>query len=118
MARTKLDGGTLSISLSLPEAIFSFHGDFHIPLAHITAAYVSTLKDLQLQWRLLGTGAGSLMTGGIFTSADGIVFCDVHGGDECLVIETRDERFHRLAFTLDGGQDPHEAARSISASRS
>jgi hypothetical protein len=115
MARVTLDDAALSISLSLPEAIFSFHGNFHIPLQHVTAAYVSNLQDLQLEWRLLGTGAGSLMTGGIFTTPDGIIFCDVHGRDTCLVIETRDERFRRLAFTLDDGEDPGAIARLITA---
>ncbi len=113
MARVTLDAGTLSVRLSLPEAIFSFHGDFNIPLSHVTGAYASTLQDLQLEWRLLGTGAGTLMTGGIFTAQDGMIFCDVHGRSDCLVIETRDERFRRLAFTLDDGEEPGEAARLI-----
>lgn len=115
MARVTVDGGTLRVRLSLPEVIFSFHGDFSIPLEHVTRAYAGTLHDVQLEWRLFGTGAGALMTGGIFTTPDGIIFCDVHGRSECLVIETRDERFRRLAFTLDHGQDPSETARLISA---
>lgn len=114
MARVALEGGTLSVRLSLPEAIFSFHGNFNIPLSHITGAYATTLQNLQLKWRLLGTGAGTLMTGGIFTAEGGTIFCDVHGCSDCLVVETRDERFRRLAFTLDDGEDPSETARLIS----
>jgi hypothetical protein len=113
MAHVTLDQGMVNVSLSLPEQMFSFHGSFHIPLAHVTNAYVSSLSDLELQWRLFGTGAGSLMTGGIFTTPEGIIFCDIHGQRDCLVIETQGERFRRLAFTLDKGQDPNAIAHQI-----
>jgi hypothetical protein len=116
MAHVTLDEGILSVTLSLPEQLFSFHGSFHIPLAHVTNAYVSSLNDLELQLRLLGTGAGSLMTGGIFTTPEGIIFCDVHGQRDCLVIETQNERFRRLAFTLDKDQDPNALAHQITSS--
>jgi hypothetical protein len=103
----------LNVKMTLPEQLFSFHGSFHIPLAHVTNAYVSSLSDLELKWRLKGTGAGSVMTGGIFTTPEGIIFCDIHGQRDCLVIETQGERFRRLAFTLDEGQDPNAIAHEI-----
>ena len=106
----------VNVTMSLPEQLFSFHGSFHIPLAHVTKAYVRSLRDLELQWRLLGTGAGSLMTGGIFTSPEGVIFCDIHGQGDCLVLETQNERFRRLAFTLDKNQDPNVIAQEITKS--
>lgn len=113
MAHVTLDESTANVTLSLPEEIFTFHGSFHIPIAHVTNAYVSSLRDLELAWRLFGTGAGSLMTGGIFTTPHGIIFCDVHGQGDCLVIETQGERFPRLAFTLDKDQNANAIAHEI-----
>jgi hypothetical protein len=113
MAHVTIANGAVHVTMSLPEQIFSFHGSFEIPLAHVTNAYVSSLHDLELKWRLVGTGAGSVMTGGIFTTAQGTIFCDIHGSRDCLVIETNGERFPRLAFTLDERQDPNDIAHQI-----
>ena len=113
MARVTLGKDVVDVTMSLPEEIFSFHGSFRIPLAHVTNAYASRLEELRLKWRLLGTGAGSLMTAGIFTSDEGVIFCDVHGSHDVLVIETRGERFPRLAFTLDDDRNPDAVAREI-----
>jgi hypothetical protein len=113
MARVNFTNGHLSISLSLTEQIFSFHGPFHIPLAHVTQASVGDRRDLALTWRVLGTGAGSLMTAGIFTTPHGVIFCDFSGERDCLVLQTRGETFPRLAFTLDDDQDPAAIARDI-----
>ena len=99
--------------MSLLEQVLAFHGSFRFPLAHVTNAYVSNRHDLELQWRLLGTGAGSLKTAGIFTTPDGIIFCDLTGNGNYLVIETRGERFARLAFTLDSAQEPGAMAEDI-----
>lgn len=115
MARVSIADGILNVDLSLAEAVFAIHGSFRIPLAHVTNAYVGNLRDLGLQLRLFGTGAGAVMTGGIFTTAEGIIFCDVHGTYDCLVIETRGERFPRLAFTLD--QDLQAVASEINHAR-
>ena len=113
MARVAFDGGNLTVAVSFLETIASFHGAFKIPLDHVTNAQVSNLRDLHLRWRLLGTGAGTLMTAGIFTTAEGIIFCDLSGERDCLVLETRGERFPRLAFTLDDGADPRAVADEI-----
>ena len=113
MARVTLDAGTLSVRLLLPEAIFSFHGEFNIPLSHVTGAYASTLQDLQLRMAAARHGSRNADDGRHLHSAGRTTFCDVHGRSDRLVIETRDQRFRRLAFTLDDGEEPGEAARLI-----
>ncbi|MHB8141990.1 MAG: hypothetical protein ACYDHD_12205, partial [Vulcanimicrobiaceae bacterium] len=77
MASVTIEGDELLIAMSLLDEVLSFHGSFRMPLTHVTNAHVSSAGDLELRWRLLGTGAGSLKTAGIFTTPQGIVFCDL-----------------------------------------
>src|ERR1700683_5209417 len=99
MAKVDIQGDALVIQLSLLDKMLAFHGSFHIPMAHVTNAYVSNFEELGLEFRLLGTGLGMIKDAGIFTNAEGVIFCDVHGAADCLVIETHGERFPRIAVT-------------------
>ena len=101
------------------DQFLALHGSLQIPLEKITSAYVSTRKELHLRWRLLGTGAGSLMTAGRFTDDEGnVLFCDLSGSADadCLVIETSDFEFAKIALTMAGGVSPDDVAHAISRS--
>lgn len=113
MADVKIENDALTIKLSLLDALLAFHGSFHIPLEHVTNAYVSDFEDLELQYRLEGLNWGLLKAAGIFTNPQGLIFCDVGGEGDCLVIETRGERFQRIAVQLPAGQDPNAVAHEI-----
>lgn len=91
----------------------SFHGSFHIPLAHVTNAFVSDFEDLELQYKLAGTNLGFLKAAGIFANPEGLIFCDVAGKGDVLVIETRGERFPRIAVELPGNEDANALAHEI-----
>jgi hypothetical protein len=112
VATVTIDDGTLNIKLSLMDSLLAFHGSFHIPLAHVTNAYVSDFEDLELQYDIKGTNFGLLQTAGIFANPQGLIFVDIGDGD-CLVIETRGERFPRIAVQLPDGQDPNALAHEI-----
>jgi hypothetical protein len=112
LATVTIDDGTLNIKLSLMDSLLAFHGSFHIPLAHVTNAYVSDFEDLELQYDLRGTNFGLLKTMGVFANPQGLIFVDVGDGD-CLVIETRGERYPRIAVQLPSGQDPNALAHQI-----
>lgn len=112
MADVKIEGDALTIKLSLLDQILAFHGSFHIPLSHITNAYVSDLEDLELQYRLEGTNWGLIKSAGVFANPQGLIFVDVGQGD-CLVIETRGERYPFIAVQLSGGQDANAVAHEI-----
>jgi hypothetical protein len=113
VATVKIEAGNLDIKLSLLDRLLTFEGAFHIPLTHVTNAYVSEYEELELQYNLAGTNLGWLKTVGVFASPDGIVFCDITGDADCLVIETRGERFPRIAVQLPEGQDPNALAHQI-----
>jgi hypothetical protein len=113
MATVKLEAGNLDIKLSLLDRLLTFEGAFRIPLAHITNAYVSAYEELELQYNLGGTNLGLLKTVGVFASPAGVIFCDITGDADCLVIETRGERFPRIAVQLPDGQDPNAIAHEI-----
>jgi hypothetical protein len=101
----------LDIKLSLVDLLLAFESSFHIPLSHITNAYVGSLEDLELQYDLMGH-IGFIRTVGLFASPAGLIFADVGEGD-CLVVETRGERFPRIAVQLSGGADPNALAHEI-----
>jgi hypothetical protein len=112
-AEVKIQGDSLDIKISLIDQLLGFHGSFHIPLAHVTNAYVSSFEDLELQYKLEGTNAGYYKTVGVFGSPEGLIFADVTGGRDCLVIETLGERFPRIAVQLPTSEDPNEVAHAI-----
>ena len=111
MAKVTIDNDVLNIELSLLDQFLAFHGSFHIPLSHVTNAYVSDLEDLELQYDLRGTNLGLMKTAGVFANPQGLIFVDVGQGD-CLVVETRGERFPRIAVRLSDG-DPNTLAHEI-----
>lgn len=117
MAEVRIENGTLSINLSLFDQMMAFHGSFHIPLSHVTNAFVSDFEDLELQYRLEGTNWGLVKSAGVFANPQGLIFCDVAGQGDCLVIETQGERFGRIAVQLPKGEDinalAHEICRAI-----
>ena len=113
MANVKIEGDALIIKLSLIDSMLAFQGSFHIPLSHVTNAYVSDLEDLQLQYKLDGTNWGLIKSAGVFANPEGLIFVDVSDGD-CLVVETRGERYPRIAVQVsDANALAHEIMRAI-----
>ena len=116
VAKVIVDGDHLDIKLSLMDQLLSWHGSFHIPLAHVTNAYVSSWEDLELQYRLDGTYIlDFIKAAGVFANPEGLIFADVGGGRDCLVIETRGERYPRIAVDLPAGENPNALAHAIIA---
>jgi hypothetical protein len=113
VADVKIENETLTIKLSMLDALLTFHAAFQIPLAHVTNAYVSSFEDLELQYRLEGLNLGMIKAAGVFANPSGLIFCDVSGGGDALVIETHGERFPRIAVQLPNGQDPNALAHQI-----
>lgn len=97
MAEVTITGDALDIKIALLDRLLSFHGSFRIPLEHVTNAYVSSFEDLQLQYKLEGTNFGMFAAAGVFGTPTGMTFVDVADARDRLVIETRAERFPRIA---------------------
>jgi len=113
MTSVKLIDDHLEINLSLFDKLLALHGSLHIPLAHVTNAYVSSFEDLQIQFKLEGTNFGYLKTAGVYANPSGLIFCDVSGFHDCLVIETQGERFPKIAVQLRADDDPNAVAHEI-----
>jgi len=113
VAHVEIEGDKLVIRLSLLDRLLTYHGVFEMPLSHITNAYVSDFEDLQLQYKLEGTNWGIGKSVGVFTNPQGVIFVDVGGEGDCLVIETRGERFQRFAVELPSGEDTNALAHEI-----
>lgn len=115
MAKVVLGSDAVDVQISLVDAALGYHGSFHIPLTHITNAFVSSFEELELQYELEGTNWGFYKSVGVFANPNGLIFVDVTGGRDCLVLEMRGERFPRLAVTLHKDQDPNALAHQILA---
>jgi hypothetical protein len=113
VAKVVFQDESLEIDISLIDRLLGFHGSFHIPLAHVTNAYVSSLEGLELQYKLEGTNAGFYKSVGVFANPEGLIFVDASGARDCLVVEMRGERFPRIAVQLPEGEDPNQLAHTI-----
>jgi len=106
VAKVVFQDESLEIDISLIDRLLGFHGSFHIPLAHVTNAYVSSLEGLELQYKLEGTNAGFYKSVGVFANPEGLIFVDASGARDCLVVEMRGERFPRIAVATPRGRRP------------
>jgi hypothetical protein len=113
VANVFIRGDRLEIKLSLIDQALGFHGSFDLPLSHVTNAFSSSLEDLELEYNIAGTNLGFLKTVGIFANPQGLIFVDAGGDRDCLVIETRGERFPRIAVQLGDDRDPNALAHEI-----
>jgi hypothetical protein len=113
VADVRIQDDVLVIDISLIDMVLGFHGSFRIPLSHVTNAFVSSFEDLELEYKLEGTHFGLYKSVGVFGSPDGLIFVDASGARDCLVIETRGERFPRIAVQLPEGEDPNALAHTI-----
>lgn len=115
MASVKMQDGKLFIKLSFLDSFLVADTSFEMPLSHVTNAYVSDYEDLELQYRLEGTNWGLLKSVGVFANPQGLIFVDVAGERDCLVIEMRGERFPRIAVQLAAHEDTNALAHQIMA---
>lgn len=113
MADVFIENGVVKVKLSLLDRLLALHGSLEIPLAHITNAYVADFEDLELQYRLEGTNWGLIKAAGVFANPQGLIFCDVAGEGDCLVLETQGERYPHVAVQLPKGMDANALAHEI-----
>jgi hypothetical protein len=113
VAEVRFQDDSLVVDISLVDRLLGFHGSFHIPLAHVTNAFVSGFEDLELQYKLEGTNLGFYKSVGVFANPEGLIFVDAAGARDCLVIELRGERYPRIAVQLPDGEDPNQVAHAI-----
>ncbi|HEY4441943.1 MAG TPA: hypothetical protein VGN14_15905 [Candidatus Elarobacter sp.] len=113
MAKVSIEDGVVVVHLSLVDEVLGLHGSFRIPLTHVTNAFVSAFEDLELQYKLEGINFGFYKSVGVFTNPQGLIFVDASGGRDCLVIDTRQERYPQIAVQLPKGDDPNALAHAI-----
>jgi hypothetical protein len=113
VAKVRFEDDSLVVDIALVDRLLGFHGSFHIPLAHVTNAFVSSFEDLELQYKLEGTNLGFYKSVGVFANPEGLIFVDATGARDCLVIEMRGERYPRIAVQLPDGEDPNQLAHTI-----
>jgi len=103
----------LEITFSLVDRLLGFDGKLDVPYAHVTNAYVSGFEDLELQYNIQGTNFGFYKSVGVFANPEGLIFVDAAGDRDCLVLETRGERYPRIAVELRRDEDPNAIAHEI-----
>jgi len=112
VAKVVFQDESLEIDISLIDRLLGFHGSFHIPLAHVTNAYVSSLEGLELQYKLEGTNAGFYKSVGVFANPEGLIFVDASGARDCLSLRCAESASSHRGATPEG-EDPNQLAHTI-----
>jgi hypothetical protein len=116
MAKIAISDGTLTVELSPTDKVWSMHGTFHIPLAHITGAETITESGWHFAWnKIIGTNAPGIKIAGTYFTGDGIVFCDFGSGQNCVQLSTQHEFYKKLIVELDPDQDHDAIVAQINA---
>lgn len=114
MARVKVDGSNLVVTMSTWEKILTYKGDMIIPLANVQGATEDpTFMNDSLVFRTRGAiGVPGLFSYGVFAKKGDRIFTSWRRGQNVLVIELKNQKWNRLAL---GNSSAKLLARDISA---
>jgi len=114
MAAIAIESTNVQLRLSNLDRLWAFHGSLQIPLTHIVSAHVEDENGWHHMWRkLVGTDAPGLKMAGTFFLPGGLAFLDYADGRNCVVLETRHERYKYVIVQLDRGDDPDALVAEI-----
>lgn len=114
MAHVVLDEASVHINLSFGEMLLAAHGSVNLPYEHIAGARVESETGWNHMWRkMYGTNAPGIKMAGVFWLDGGMAFLDYKSGDNCLVIETKNESFKTVIVEPDFGEDAAALAEAI-----
>lgn len=114
MVNVRLEDDAVVVELSPVEKFLALHGSLRIPYEHITGVRVEDENGWKRMWgKLAGTNFPPYKIAGTFFGDGGLVFCDYRDGQNCLVIETRDETY-RTVYIQPTGQDVSALADRLS----
>ena len=104
--------GKLQVNVRGADKVWALKGSLEIPLEHITGIRLDPeiAKGYWHGWRLPGTNLPGVITAGTYYQDGQKVFWDVHHPERALVIELRDESYHRLVVEV---ADPEAAVALI-----
>jgi hypothetical protein len=92
--------------------LWTLRDRLEIPLSHIT--HVRRNPGLMLGWfdrlKVAGAHLPGLLSAGTFYGGGGLDFWDVADPDRAIIVELRNERYHRLVVEV---ADPDEAVRRL-----
>jgi hypothetical protein len=116
MARVFLSESTLHIELSTLDKVFSVHGSFAIPLAHVAGASTTKPPSFWASLKIIGTNFPfGKMAGSYFYHGDAAFF-DFHGTEESiLVVNLTSEAYKHLYIRIEAPATPEAVATAIRA---
>jgi hypothetical protein len=115
MAEIQVEGGQVSIHLSVPEKIGALHGDLHFPVSAVRAVRVVDKPFSEVEGiRSPGTGVPGLIALGTYRAHGSRHFVAVYRGERGVVIDIDAEttKYRRVILSA---KDP-ERVRTILAS--
>ena len=109
MPTISVHDGSLRVELHGIEQFLSFSRGLNIPLSHITGASIDEAVRKDIGWRGAGTGTINFAAGTFIKKGKRqFVYANVKKQTP-VVIDLRDEKFHRVILGLDGGRPVAQA---------
>lgn len=113
VASVRVEGGTVTIVLSVAEKVEAIHGDIRVARSSITDVYTAVDGMGEISGlRMPGTAVPGLIDAGTFLSDGQRTFAVVHGHAPAVVLDLAGEAFDRIVVTVN---DPHEVIASLHA---
>ena len=97
-----VNDGVLTVVMHGLDKLFSMRSQLDIPLAHVRGAHADPeIAHESKGWRGPGGNVPGVLTAGTFHQHGELIFWDVHGGDNAVVIDLEHDKFERLVIEVD-----------------
>lgn len=107
MARVRIDGDTLEVTIEGIDQLLSLHRRLRIPLDGVTGAHADpAAREQRAGLKAVGARIPGVVRAGTFHRDGAKVFWDVHRGDGAVVIDLRGQVWDRLVVEV---ADPRAA---------
>ena len=101
-ATVSIDGDVLTVVMHGLDKLWSMRSQLDVPVAHVRGASVDpAIVHEPKGWRGPGSNVPGVLTAGTFHQHGELIFWDVHGGDNAVVIELEHDSFKRLVVEVD-----------------
>ena len=117
MAEIQVEGGRVSIHLSVAEKIGALHGDVHFPVSAVRAVRVVDRPFGEIEgFRAPGTGVPGVIALGTYRARGGQDFVAVYRGERGVVIEidADNTKYRRVILSAE---DPDRVRSLVESAR-
>jgi hypothetical protein len=109
MASLMVDGGMVTVSLSVAEKVEALHGDVSVPRTAVLSARVVP-DGMDEIHGLKGSGLPGVIMVGTWRDGERVTFAVCHGRRPAVVLDLADQVYDRIVVTVE---DPEAAVAAL-----